>query len=126
MDDFEVKYLQIANVSEKKILFKLKVIFSTNFRPKTKKINRVVFEKYIKVSDFGLIWRPFREYLEIKNFFQKSGCVTAVPRKKFVYFHLKKSLVYFSRFLWFWLKQNVIIMLINNNVMLISDDLDNA
>ena len=37
-DDFEVKYLQIANFSEKQVSFKLKVIFSTNFRPKTKKI----------------------------------------------------------------------------------------
>ena len=36
-DDFEVKYPQIANFSGK-FLFKLKVIFSTNFRPKTKKI----------------------------------------------------------------------------------------
>ena len=25
----------------------------------------------ISVSDFGLIWRPFREYLQIKNFFSK-------------------------------------------------------
>ena len=75
-DDFEVKYLQIANFSEKQVSFKLKVIFSTNFRPKTKKIVRAVFEKNIKVSDFGLIWRPFREYLQIKNFFQKSGSVT--------------------------------------------------
>ena len=37
LDDFEVKYLQIANFSEKKVSFKLKVILSTNFRPKTKK-----------------------------------------------------------------------------------------
>ena len=50
LDDFEVKYLQIANFSGKKVSFKLKVIFSTNFRPKTKKINGAVFEKYIKVS----------------------------------------------------------------------------
>ena len=78
-DDFEVKYLQIANFSEKEVSFKLKVIFSTNFRPKTKKIVRAVFEKNIKVSDFGLIWRPFREYLQIKNFFQKSGSVTFLP-----------------------------------------------
>ena len=37
LDDFEVKYLQIANFSGKKVSFKLKVILSTNFRPKTKK-----------------------------------------------------------------------------------------
>ena len=64
-DNFEAKYLKIANFSEK---------FSTNFRPKTKKIVRAVFEKNIKVSDFGVIWRLFREYLQIKNFFQKSSC----------------------------------------------------
>ena len=75
-DDFEVKYLQIANFSEKQVSFKLKVIFSTNFRPKTKKIFIAVFEKNIKVSDFGLIWRSFCEYLQIKNFFQKSGSAT--------------------------------------------------
>ena len=79
VDDFEVKYLDIANFSEKQVSFKLKVVFSTNFRPKTKKIVRAVFEKNIKVSDFGLIWRPFREYLQIKNFFQKSGSVTFLP-----------------------------------------------
>ena len=73
-DDFEVKYLQIVNYFEKQVSFKLKVIFSTNFRPITKKIVRAVFEKNIKVSDFGLIWRPFCKYLQIKNFFQKSSC----------------------------------------------------
>ena len=69
--NFEIKYLKIANFSEKQVWFKLKVIFSTNFRPKTKKIVTAVFEKNIKVSDFGLIWRRFREYLQIKNFFSK-------------------------------------------------------
>ena len=74
--DFEAKYLKTANFSEKQVSFKLKAIFSTNFRPKTKKIVRTVFEKNIKVSDFGIIWRLFREYLQIKYFFQKSGSVT--------------------------------------------------
>ena len=60
-------------------LFKLKFIFSTKFRPKTKYIVRAVFDKNIKVSDFGLIWRPFREYLQIKTFFQKSVFVTFLP-----------------------------------------------
>ena len=46
---------------------------------KQKKTVRVVFEKNIKVSDFGLIWRPLREYLQIKNFFQKCGSVTFLP-----------------------------------------------
>ena len=78
-DDFEVKYLKIANFSEKQVSFKLKVIFSTNFRPKTKKIVRAVFEKNIKVSDFGLVQRPFREYLQIKILFQKPASVTFLP-----------------------------------------------
>ena len=37
-NDFEVKYLKIAIFSEKQVSFKLKVIFSTKFRPKTKQI----------------------------------------------------------------------------------------
>ena len=59
----------------------MKVKFSTNFWRKNKKIVRVVFEKNIKVSHFGLMWRRFREYLQIKNFFQKSGCITFLPLK---------------------------------------------
>ena len=43
--------------------FKLKVIFSAKFRPKSKRIVRAVVEKNMKVSDFGLIWRRFPEYL---------------------------------------------------------------
>ena len=35
----------------------------------------------IKVSDLGLIWRPFCEYLQIKNFFQISGSATFLPLK---------------------------------------------
>ena len=66
-DDFEVKYLHIANFSEKQVSFKLKVMFSTYFRPKTKKIVGAVFEKNIKVPDFGLIRRPFREYRQINK-----------------------------------------------------------
>ena len=78
-DDLEVKYLQIGNFSENQVSFKLKVIFSTNFSPNTKKINRTVSEKNIKLSDFGLIWRPFHEYLQIKKLFQKSGSVAFLP-----------------------------------------------
>ena len=69
---------QFSDFSEKEVSFKLKVIFSTNFRQKTKKIVQAVFEKNIKVSDLGLIWRPFCEYLQIK-FFQKFGSVTFLP-----------------------------------------------
>ena len=52
-DDIEVKYLQIANF----------LVLPSG--QKSKKIVTAVFEKNIKVSDFGLIWRPFREYLQI-------------------------------------------------------------
>ena len=49
---------------------------------KVRKILRAVSEKTalptnqpnIEVSDFGLTWRYFRKYLQIKNFFQKSSC----------------------------------------------------
>ena len=58
-DNFEAKYFKIPTFSEKQVSFKLKVIFSSNFRPKTKKIVQAVFEKNMKVSDFGLIWRLF-------------------------------------------------------------------
>ena len=61
------------------VLSTVEVLFSTNFSPKTKKIVRAVFEKNIKVPDFGLIWRPFRVYLQIKIFFQKSSSVTFLP-----------------------------------------------
>ena len=75
-EDIEAIYLEIANFSQKEVLFKFKVIFSTNFRSKTKIIVRAIFEKNITVSDFGLIWRLFREYLQIKIIFRKSGSVT--------------------------------------------------
>ena len=78
-DNSRLKYLQIAIFSEKQISFKLKAIFSTNFRPKMKNIVWAVFEKNIKVFDFGLIWRPFCKYLQIKDFFQKFGFVTFLP-----------------------------------------------
>ena len=73
-NDFETKYLEIPKNSKffwKMVSFKLKVIFSTNFRPKK---SLESFLRKISVSDFGLIWRLFRECLHIKNYFQKSGC----------------------------------------------------
>ena len=51
------------------------LVLTSDQKPK-KKIVKAVFEKNIKVPDFGLICRPFREYLQIKNFFQKSDCIT--------------------------------------------------
>ena len=51
------------------------LVLTSDQKPK-KKIVKAVFEKNIKVPDFGLICRPFREYLQIKNFFQKSDSIT--------------------------------------------------
>ena len=52
-DDFEVKYLQIADFSEKYISFKLKIIFSTNFRPKNKKLLQPFSRKIWKCLILG-------------------------------------------------------------------------
>ena len=56
---------------------------------KIRKILRAVSEKTAlltnqptnqpSITDFELIWRPFREDLQIKNFFQKSGSVALQP-----------------------------------------------
>ena len=73
-DDFEIKYLHIANFSEKLVSFKLKVIFSTK---KSEKHLETFLRKlcYQPSNQPALIWRAFHEYLLIKNFFQKSGSV---------------------------------------------------
>ena len=65
-----------SNIPKFQIVLKNKVHshFSTNFSSKTKKVVSANFEKNIKVSDFGLIWRRFFEYLQINFFFQKFGC----------------------------------------------------
>ena len=62
-----------SNISKLQIFMKIKVLshFSTNFSSKTKKVVSANFEKNIKVSDFGLIWRRFSEYHQIKKFFSK-------------------------------------------------------
>ena len=52
-DDFEVKYLQIANFSEKQVSFKLKVIFSINLGQKPKKSLEPVLRKISKCLILG-------------------------------------------------------------------------
>ena len=52
LDNFKAEYLEITNFSEKHVSFILKIIFSTNFRAKIKKIVGALFEKNIKVSGF--------------------------------------------------------------------------
>ena len=67
-EDFEIKYLKIANF--------LKNRFHSNWRSyllltsgqKLKNSLEPFLRKNIKVSDFGLIWTLFCEYLQIKNF----------------------------------------------------------
>ena len=74
---FKVKYVSPNfKFFWKSVSLKLKIKFSTNFRPKTL---LELFLRKISVSDFGLIWRPFCKYLQIKNFFQKSGSVIFLP-----------------------------------------------
>ena len=80
-------FLMISRSNISKLHVFLKTSFHSNWRSylvlpsgqKPKKSLEPFFEKNIKVSDFGLIWRPFREYIQIKNFFQKSGSVTFLP-----------------------------------------------
>ena len=77
-DDFEIKYLHIANFSEKSVSFKLKVIFSTK---KSEKHLETFLRKlcYQPSNQPALIWRDFHEYLLIKNFFSKIRLVTFLP-----------------------------------------------
>ena len=77
-DDFEVKYLHIANFSEKQVSFKLKVIFSTKISEKNSEpfLRKLCYQPS---NQPALIWKPFHEYFLIKNFFQKSGSVTFLP-----------------------------------------------
>ena len=96
-DDFEVKYLQIANFFEKQVLFKLKVYLVLNSGQKPKKSLEPFLRKMSKVSNFGLIWRPFREYLQIKKFFQKSGSFTFLPLQSLT--SCKKSEKFLESFL---------------------------
>ena len=80
LDNFEAKYLELK-------IF-LKIRFYSNWRSnlgltsgqKPKKIIRAAFEKKMKVSDFGLIWRLFLQISPNQIFFsQKSGSVTFLP-----------------------------------------------
>ena len=85
-------FLTVSRSNISKLQIFLKSRFHSNWRlylvltsgQKPKK-SLAVFEKNIKVPDFGLIWRPFREYLrfreylQINIFFQKSGSVTFLP-----------------------------------------------
>ena len=63
-----------------------------------------VFEKNIKVSDFWLIWILFRGYLQIKNFFQKSGSVTnhfsSNSNKNWTFSFLVENLTFSGRVTW--------------------------
>ena len=48
------------------------IVLTSGQKPKN---SLELFLKKYQVSDFGLIWRPFCKYLQIKNFFQISGPV---------------------------------------------------
>ena len=80
-------FLTILRLNISKLQIFLKNMFHSNWRSnlvlssgqKPKKSLELFFKKSIKVPDFGLIWRPFRKYLQIMNFFQKSSSVTFLP-----------------------------------------------
>ena len=69
-----------SNISKLQIFLKNKVysylVLTSGQKPKK---SLEPFLRKISVSDFGLIWRPFRECLQINNFFQKSGSLTFLP-----------------------------------------------
>ena len=74
-------FLTISRSNISKLRIFLKNRFNSNWRSylvltsgqKLKKSLEPFFEKNIKVSDFGLIWRPFGQYLQIKSFFKNSA-----------------------------------------------------
>ena len=81
------KYLQIKNFFQRSGSVTFLPLESPNLMQKIRKILRAVSEKTalstnkpnIEVSDFGLIWKPFWEYLQIKKFFQISSFATFLP-----------------------------------------------
>ena len=73
LDDFEVKYFQIFMKNRFHSNWRSYLVLTSSQKPK--KLLEPFFRK-MSVSDFKLLWRPFREYLQIKNFFQKCGSVT--------------------------------------------------
>ena len=77
--DFEVKYLQIVNFSEKRFHSNWRSYLVLTSRQKPKKSLEPFLRKIWKCLHFGLIWRSFREYLQIEDFFQKSGPVAFLP-----------------------------------------------
>ena len=57
-----------SNISKLQIFYNIGFIQIEGQKPR--KLLEPFFAKNIKVSDFGLIWWTFREYLQIKIFFQ--------------------------------------------------------
>ena len=81
-----VVFLTISRSNISKLQNFLKNRFHSNWRSylvltSGQKLQKLlaIFEKNIKVSDFGLIWRPFHKYLQLKNFFQKSSSLSFLP-----------------------------------------------
>ena len=77
--DFEVKYLQIVNFSEKRFHSNWRSYLVLTSRQKPKKSLEPFLRKIWKCLYFGLIWRSFREYLQIEDFLKKSGPVAFLP-----------------------------------------------
>ena len=67
------------------------------WRQKPKKSLEPFLRKIWKCLFFGLIWRSFREYLQIEDFFQKSGPVAFLPHSPLT--SCKKSEKFLETFL---------------------------
>ena len=65
LDNFEAEYLEITNFSEKHVSFILKIIFSTYFRPKIRKILRAVSEKTALPTSYYQQHRSYRTSLTL-------------------------------------------------------------
>ena len=92
--------------------------------------------RIVKVRNVFCYFFIFWIKLYFKIFLSEASFITRINFTK-SNFHEKSLFISFKvlfvsliskcgRFLWFWLQRNVIIMLINNNMMLISDSLDNT
>ena len=72
-------FLTILRPNISKLQIFLKNRFQSNWRSYLVLTSGQKPEKSLEPSDFGLIWRPFRKYLQIKTFLQKSGSLTFLP-----------------------------------------------
>ena len=79
IDEFQVKYLQLKIFLRNRFHSNWRLYLVLTSGQNKKKLFEPFLRKISKCLISGQIWKPFREYLQIKNFFQKSGSVTFLP-----------------------------------------------